>query len=762
VPEFEKKGYQGFWLPGRKINGRHGLCLVLKRRFDVDLASAQCVPAPEQPPVLIMPEFSDPEKPERSYIKKPMETALEKPKVDILVKATAHAPGGKPVSELEVGLKIAGVMERSLRVLGRRVARWVAPKKWVTQKEKDKGERQEWAPPVFSDPAPFTALPLTHEHAYGGWASIILEADVAEQAAGFQEDAKKQADRRARKKEIEKQLQEEAQKQKDDAKAAKEGGVKDELAKAKADQAFGAPSGPGVLKEGGTLMVDAETLQKLSQEGHEREMEKVSAFRLGAGREGEAAAEVDSAEALAAAAAPVKEAGTQMLDLSQIEGSIEERDELHKELQERSIQEARKLTDEHGALRSRATEFGDIQLSDPGWVEGAKPELREKPSEAESPHPQMPFAANMCGRGFCVSPLQEAVDELELPRIEWPDEPLQPAALVVPLESFDLKALPWVAGWGPYSFTWYPRAGFAGAYPWDVPAAEAAMQKTLEEYDEEDPDDQKILEVLSGIEVPLMRPEWFQDACPRMQVDRVNGNEEVSLTNLTPDGHLYLKLPGTHPTARLDIGIGDKKPIAMRLDTLTFDLEDPKQPAVEMLWRGFYPMASFEEMETFRKLDFVIGELDQEQWFDLKRQEEQAEVRPPHEGTVALKAIDPAELEPQLTGEEAERGYQGEVAQIRGKAEEVGPLKDDGAVVFRQDLEQKLSDDAWDDDFRGRQQEVAVEGKRLQAELDKDKLKAIKKQAREQADQEFGIVREDPNHPKAKPKQGKGGGGEAG
>ena len=61
VPDFEKAGYQGHWLPGRRISGDHGLVIVVKRRFDVDTASARCAPADITEPVVLCTEFADPE-----------------------------------------------------------------------------------------------------------------------------------------------------------------------------------------------------------------------------------------------------------------------------------------------------------------------------------------------------------------------------------------------------------------------------------------------------------------------------------------------------------------------------------------------------------------------------------------------------------------------------------------------------------------------------------------------------------------------------
>src|SRR5690606_12214056 len=99
--------------------------------------------------------------------------------------------------------------------------------------------------------------------------------------------------------------------------------------------------------------------------------------------------------------------------------------------------------------------------------EAPKPKVEE-----ESPHPLMPYPANPIGRGYVVGPLKEAVDGVELPNIEYPDRPLTPETLIVDLAEFDLKALEAAPGFAPYPPGWFPRAGLAGAMPWDLDAAE--------------------------------------------------------------------------------------------------------------------------------------------------------------------------------------------------------------------------------------------------------------------------------------------------
>lgn len=64
---------------------------------------------------------------------------------DVIVDACAHAPGGKPVTELDVGLAVGG-RAKVLKVIGDRV----------------------WHGRGIGKPAPFTEMPIVWERAFGG------------------------------------------------------------------------------------------------------------------------------------------------------------------------------------------------------------------------------------------------------------------------------------------------------------------------------------------------------------------------------------------------------------------------------------------------------------------------------------------------------------------------------------------------------------------------------------------------------------------
>lgn len=767
MAEFEQHGWQGFWLPGRRVSGEHGIVVVVKRRFEVDMMSATCNPVATPPVALTQEAYDDGEPPMVSY-RHPCEIAIEKPNVDIIVRGTAHAPGGKPAPQFDVELRIPNVVTNKLRIFGNRHLIWYPPVKWLTQEDIAKGEQWIWPDPDFSEPEPIDKLPIRYEYAYGGWAKIMYTSDVQAMAAEAQMVGQVVAERRERKKEIVEELKkEEEAKAKKDEKPKPKG---DEKAAKLAEKAFGGA--------GGEQKLDDETAQKLAdEEAKDDGMKVVSAYRLGKDMpESAEQAEAEKAAEEAAAAAKADKDGkgkkkdeeapaeedpnakffsggdgaTSMLDVSKL--NLE--DEFADQLEERAKVEARKLKDEEGTLRDRATEFGDIQLHDDSWAAkylNTRPEKKKRTLELGE-IPTMPYPTNLPGKGFVVSHVEEAIDKVPLPNIEDPEDPLQPDGYIVELTEFSLAKLRTPAGWGTYAMGAYPRARYFGAYKWDLEEAKKAKEKAKEEFDEEDPDDKPIIENLDKLEIPLMHPLAFQEAHPKLQVKEVRGDEDVYFTNLTPEGSLYFKLPGIHPTVTLDMSQGPE-PLRMRIDQVLFDLEDPKKPAVEMVWRGWYKLKNFDELavKPFRKVTII--EVDQDGWLELKRKE----VKKPtgaSEGDRDEEGFDEKDLE--------ER-YKAQFKRGRGgKGERLDDIGD--AVVFDQTEDRQVVHEEWDQAIRDEKQAFIDEQKAKAEAAAKLREKLLKAKAREQADEEFGIIR-DPDtgevlavEPPAPPEKGGKGG----
>lgn len=769
MPEFEQHGWQGFWMPGRKCTGQHGVVVIVKRRFEVDMMTATCRPAVTAPVSLMQEPFDDGEPPMVSY-RHPSEIALEKPNVDIMIRATAYAPGGKPVPQFDVEFRIPRLMSRKLRIYGNRHVVWYPPVKWLTAEDLAKGEMWIWPDPDFSEPEPIDKLPLRYEHAYGGWAKILMTSDAKGMAAEAKMVGEVIDERREKKKEILEDLKkEEAEKNKPKEKP-KPKGIEDDKAAAAAAKAFGGG--------GGEAKLDEETARRLAEEEAKDDGMKIaSRFMLGqhmpeTAEEAEALrkAEEEAAKKKKGKDEPEEEEkpedpnakfftsseSTSFLDMSKM--NLE--DEYKEELDERAIKEARRLKDEEGTLRDRATEFGDIELiSDDSWAAKfirARPEKKKRKFE-ESEIPTMPFPGNLCGKGFVVSHVEEGVDKVPLPNIEDPEDPISNEGFIVELAEFNLNNLRQTAGWMPYPMGWYPRAKLFGAYPWDLDNAKKAKEKAKEDLDPEDPDDKPLIEQYDKLEIPIMHPLAFQEAHPKMQVKELRGDEECYFTNLTPDGNLFFRMPGVHPTVTIDMSRGPEF-LSMRLDTVLFDLEDPKQPAVEMCWRGFYNLKNYDELgeKPLRKVHII--EVDQEGWLEIKRKENSKADK--KEGlTSSIQAITDEEVD--AMGADADELYKAQFKRERGgKGVRLDDVTD--AVVFDQTEDRQVIYDEWEQQFRDEKQAFIDEQKAKAEALQKIKDKDLKAKARELADEEFGIIRdpetgevlavEPPEKPKGKKK----------
>lgn len=134
-------------LPGQTPEGEHVLSVLLKRSYAIRHGH-RCVRATVDAPLAAGDEhFGDPL---NTTIRQESDFVPWKTATDVVLNGAAHAPGGRPVQELAVRLTI-GAASKAVLVLGDRVA-----------------HHRPGRAPLFSDPAPFTAMPLRYERAFGG------------------------------------------------------------------------------------------------------------------------------------------------------------------------------------------------------------------------------------------------------------------------------------------------------------------------------------------------------------------------------------------------------------------------------------------------------------------------------------------------------------------------------------------------------------------------------------------------------------------
>src|ERR1700674_1163598 len=126
----------------RDRDGAEIWLVAVKCTFDIRPDGSTEV-SKEQPPVLRVPEYHG--EPGKSSIKYEADLVLTKNTTDVLCVGHAYAPGGKAVTELDVGLRV-GPVQKMLRVFGDR----------------------EWGATGASSPLPFVQMPLVYERAFGG------------------------------------------------------------------------------------------------------------------------------------------------------------------------------------------------------------------------------------------------------------------------------------------------------------------------------------------------------------------------------------------------------------------------------------------------------------------------------------------------------------------------------------------------------------------------------------------------------------------
>jgi hypothetical protein len=120
--------------------------VVVRAAFEVP-ADGPPRPAAAPPPVV---EVDVPRgDPATSSVRIGSDLAWDKPKVDVVADAVAHAPGGRPAGRVLVSLRVGG-MRKELVVSG------------------DRFWKEGLLGSSLSDPVPFLTLPIVYERAFGG------------------------------------------------------------------------------------------------------------------------------------------------------------------------------------------------------------------------------------------------------------------------------------------------------------------------------------------------------------------------------------------------------------------------------------------------------------------------------------------------------------------------------------------------------------------------------------------------------------------
>jgi len=136
-------------VPGRNERDETVFSVIVKRSYTIGEggAVARCVPGQ---PLRKSDSYYDCGSPDFATVEHEHELAACKAGTDVVVIGRVWAPGGRPVQATTVGVRV-GQREKRLRVIGDRTCRYRSD-----------------APPEFSEPLPFTSMPIRYERAYGG------------------------------------------------------------------------------------------------------------------------------------------------------------------------------------------------------------------------------------------------------------------------------------------------------------------------------------------------------------------------------------------------------------------------------------------------------------------------------------------------------------------------------------------------------------------------------------------------------------------
>jgi hypothetical protein len=206
-----------------------------------------------------------------------------------------------------------------------------------------------------------------------------------------------------------------------------------------------------------------------------------------------------------------------------------------------------------------------------------------------------PYPRNPVGRGFAVANSPDRIENLPLPNLEDPAAPLWPQQLCI--EAYDRwEQQPLPAGFGWLGKTWYPRAQLAGILPGD----RATEQEMRQAYAKLVPEDQREAYLKHGL--PDMDFRFFNGASAGLAMPFLDGDETVTIQNLTPDGTQSFALPNDRPRLGLDIGNGVQEPEVV-LQTVMLRMDERQ---ADLVWRGAVPYPGRDWLPEMRKMDVFV------------------------------------------------------------------------------------------------------------------------------------------------------------
>jgi len=213
--------------------------------------------------------------------------------------------------------------------------------------------------------------------------------------------------------------------------------------------------------------------------------------------------------------------------------------------------------------------------------------------------PQLPCAypRNHLGKGFVLRNTPDSVNNLELPNLENPNDPLSQSRLFVEeIRHWERQPMPQSFGW--FGKSWYPRAQRAGV----MPADREVEQELRKAYAAALPPEQRKMYEEHGL--PDMDFCFFNGASPGLAVPFLCGDEEVRLENLVPEGLLTFHLPGERPQVGLDFGLELREPEVF-LHTVQIRIDEQRRQ-VDLVWRAAAEYPGPDWLPEMKKLEILI------------------------------------------------------------------------------------------------------------------------------------------------------------
>jgi len=212
------------------------------------------------------------------------------------------------------------------------------------------------------------------------------------------------------------------------------------------------------------------------------------------------------------------------------------------------------------------------------------------------PKMQCIYPRNHLGRGYVVANIQRSVENLPLPNIEDPANPLKPENLCVGnFQEWERQPAPQGFGWTQKS--WLPRAGYAGV----MPSQRALEQELRKAYATVVPPGQR--EAYANAKTKIMDFRFFNGASSGLVLPYLAGDEPITLLNLDPQGRTEFRLPGQRPRVSVDLGQGAQEPPVV-LHTVMIRMDERK---LDMLWRGAVPYEGLDSFPQMKKLEVLVA-----------------------------------------------------------------------------------------------------------------------------------------------------------